>query len=126
MNIQLMNMINGVAIVATAVVFGTDMFFALLGKKAISKSKDQSIADVMGYLHEVADARMLVFGIVAIANALGQLVWHGLHAAEGQLAALALIALLVHLTVYFSVSRPVNNMMKAAGKYGGIIADVKQ
>ncbi|WP_175404134.1 hypothetical protein [Mucilaginibacter sp. PPCGB 2223] len=44
MNTLILHILNGVAIVATAVVFGTDVFFTLVGKKAAAKSQDASIA----------------------------------------------------------------------------------
>lgn len=66
MNTVLLPILNGIAIVTTAIVFGTDVFFALVGKKAATKSNELSIADVMGHFHEVADARMPVIGVTAL------------------------------------------------------------
>ncbi|SEK51610.1 hypothetical protein SAMN04488505_101344 [Chitinophaga rupis] len=40
MNTVLLQILNGLAIVATAVVFGTDVFFALVGKKAAAIVKN--------------------------------------------------------------------------------------
>ena len=126
MSTLLMHILNGVAIVATAVVFGTDVFFALVGKKAAAKSKDGSIADLMGHFHEVADARMPFFGAAAILASLLQLIIAGLHNTQGQLACLALLALLVHLIVYLTVAKPVNNIMVDAIKFGRLVNNIRE
>ena len=38
--IWVLHSLNGIAIICTAVVFGTDVFFALIGKASAIKSKD--------------------------------------------------------------------------------------
>ena len=40
MNNLLFPILNGIAIIATAVVFGTDVFFAVVDRKAADKSRD--------------------------------------------------------------------------------------
>jgi hypothetical protein len=111
MNTVLMQVLNGAAIVATAVVFGTDVFFALVGKKAAAKSNDSSIADLTAHFHEVADARMPLIGITAIITTLTQVILAGWKTTHGQLASVALAALLAHLAIYFTISKPINNIM---------------
>jgi DMSO/TMAO reductase YedYZ heme-binding membrane subunit len=126
MYILLMHLLNGVAILATAVVFGTDVFFALVGKKAAAKSKDSSIADLMAHFHEVADARMPFIGITAIVATLLQVIIAGLQTIRGQLAIGALIALLIHLSIYFIISKPVNNVMVEGIKFGRLVSNIRQ
>jgi hypothetical protein len=121
-----MQILNGTAIVATAVVFGTDVFFALVGKKAAAKSKDTSIADLMGNFHETADARMPVIGITAMVTTLLQVAFAGLYNIHGKLALIALAALLLHLIIYFIVSKPVNNTMVEGVKFGRIVSNIRQ
>ena len=125
MNHLLMQVLNGVAIVATAVVFGTDVFFALVGKKAAAKSKDASIADLTAHFHEVADARMPIIGITAIVTTLMQVILAGLKTTHGQLASVALVALLGHLAIYFTISKPVNNIMVDGIKFGRIVSNIR-
>ncbi|WPV01473.1 hypothetical protein SNE26_06775 [Mucilaginibacter sp. cycad4] len=122
----IMHILNGTAIVATAVVFGTDVFFALVGKKAAAKSKDASIADVMGHLHEVADARMPVIGATATFSTLLQVIIFGFANIQGQLAAFSLMALLAHLTVYLRVARPINNVMTEGVKFGRMVNNIRE
>ena len=126
MNSVLIHMLNGTSIVATSVVFGTDVFFALVGKKAASKSNDSSVIDLMGHFHEVADARMPIIGITAIVTTLVQIIFSGLQAITGELAMVSLAALLIHLAIYFIVSKPVNNIMVEGVKYGRIVNNVRE
>jgi hypothetical protein len=126
MNTVLMQVLNGAAIVATAVVFGTDVFFALVGKKAAAKSKDSSIADLTAHFHEVADARMPLIGITAIITTLTQVILAGVQTTYGQLASVALAALLAHLAIYFTISKPINNIMVEGVKFGRIVDNIRQ
>jgi len=126
MSTVLLHILNGTAIVATAIVFGTDVFFALVGKKAAAISKDSSIADLMGHFHEVADARMPVIGITAIATTLLQVIVAGVQTISGQLAIVSLAALLIHLFIYFTISKPVNNIMVEGVKFGRLVDNVRQ
>jgi hypothetical protein len=125
MNPLILHTLNGVAIVATAVVFGTDVFFALVGKKAAAKSKDASIADLTAHFHEVADARMPFIGITAIVTTLLQVVLNGIQTTQGQLASVSLAALLIHLAIYFTISKPVNIVMVEGVKFGRIVSSIR-
>jgi hypothetical protein len=42
-----------VAVLSIGVVYGTDAFFALIGRKALAHSSEAAIADVIGHVHEV-------------------------------------------------------------------------
>ena len=126
MNTLIFSVLNGAAIVATAVVFGTDVFFSVVGKKAAAKSKDESISDLMGHFHEVADVRMPMFGFTSIITTFLQVVVAGLQTVQGQLAFLALMSLLTHLLIYLAVSKPVNKIMVDAVKFGRMINNIRE
>ena len=55
-----------IAILTTAVIYGTDMFHAVVVRKATALSKDTSIIDLIGHTHLIADQRMPAFGITSI------------------------------------------------------------
>lgn len=126
MNTILIHTLNGIAIVATAVLFGTDVFFALVGKKAAAKSKDSSVADVIGHFHEIADARMPFIGVTAIVTTILQVVFYDAKTSAGELAVTASTVLLVHLAIYFTISKPVNNIMVEGVKFGRIVENIRQ
>ena len=126
MNTVLLHILNGTSIVATAIVFGTDVFFALVGKKAAAKSKESSVADMMGHFHEVADARMPFIGVTAVVTTLLQVIFAGVQTISGQLAIISLAALLVHLFIYLTIAKPVNNIMVEGVKFGRLVDNVRQ
>lgn len=116
------HILNGLAIVATAVVFGTDVFFALIGKKALANSKDSSMGDVIGHIHAVADIRMPVFGVTAVVSTLLQVLLSGFQV----LPLISLLALLLHLLIYLRISKPINAIMVEGVKFGRLISNIRE
>jgi hypothetical protein len=77
------------AIVGTGVVYGTDVFSALVQRPALAKVDDATLTAVMGNVHRFADRRMPAPGILgAVAAAAAA----GLAAAAGRTAASAAAA----------------------------------
>jgi Domain of unknown function (DUF1772) len=110
------------AILAVAVVFGTDVFFTVVGRAALARTSTPAMLETMGRVHEVADRRMPAFGILGIA---GCLVAFALAPASRLLAGAALAAQLVWLAVYFAVAKPLNTKMSAAARAGTSSADAR-
>jgi len=124
--IMVLQALNGIAIICTAVVFGTDVFFALIGKKSVLKSKESSIADVFGHFHEVADKRMPFFGVTAILTTIAQVIIYGIHSISGKLAMAALLGMISQLLIYIFISKPVNDTMVDSVKYGRVLNNVRE
>ena len=57
------------ALLGAAAVFGTDVFFCVVGRTALRGVSDAAIVETMGQLHEVADRRMPIFGVLGIVGA---------------------------------------------------------
>jgi len=115
MNIHLISeMLLVIAVLTTGVVYGTDVFFALIVKKAVKKSDDSSIADLIGWIHLIADKRMPPIGITSIVSSLLFMCLNGLTGAAGWLVFTAVVSLLGHLTIYLTISKPINSEMSAA------------
>src|SRR5246500_5894026 len=55
-----------VGILSTAVVFGTDMFFLTIGRPALRLASPSAGTEIMGFFHMFADARMPIWGVLAI------------------------------------------------------------
>src|SRR5262247_4784464 len=55
-----------VGILSTAVVCGTDMFFLTIGRPALRLASPSAGTEVMGFFHLFADARMPIWGVLAI------------------------------------------------------------
>jgi hypothetical protein len=119
MNIHFINEISLIiAILSTGVVYGTDVFFAFVVKKAVTKSDDSSIGDLIGWIHLIADKRMPPIGITSILSSVIFICFNGLTGTSGWLAFIAAVSLLVHLTIYLSFCKPINSEMSLAAKSG--------
>lgn len=101
----------GVAVLAAGVVYGTDAFFALVGRAALARSGDAALVEVVGSLHAVADRRMPVVGATALGSTLAYALAAGSGSASGRLA---LVALAAHLALYLAVAKPINARLTAA------------
>jgi len=102
-----------IAIATAAVIYGTDIFSALVLRPAVVGAADASVADLIGRIHEYGDRRLPVPGAVSIiAAALATAVSGSTttHIA----GATALAALLAWLAIYLRVSAPINRQLRAA------------
>lgn len=102
-----------IAILTTGVVYGTDVFHAIVVKKAVSLSSDSAIADLMGHTHLIADKRMPLIGATSLVSSLSITVLN-YNSALAIYSGVALIALISHLIIYLRVAKPINVQMSAA------------
>lgn len=105
-----------VAILATGVVYGTDVFCALVQRSALARVDDTTLTAIMGNLHRFADRRMPVpgaLGIVAaaVAGVLAAVAGRGTAAVA---AGLALLLMVLWLVLYVRISAPINRRLTAA------------
>ena len=102
-----------VAIVTTALIYGTDLFCALILRPAALGAADSSVADLLGRVHEYGDHRLPAPGAVSIlATALATVT---IDNAAGHIGgAIALLALLAWLAIYTRISAPINKKLRAA------------
>jgi len=115
MNIHFINEILLIlAVLSTGVVYGTDVFFALIVRKAVKKTDDSSIADLIGWIHLIADKRMPLIGITSIVSSVLFICLNGLTGTPGWLALIAVVSLLGHLAIYLTFAKPINSEMSLA------------
>ncbi len=120
----LIEIVAGLAILANAVIYGTNVFGVIVQRPAIAAVDDRTLTQSLGHIHYVADVRFKAIGIggliaaiataalAAIATAaLAAGTGHWVSAAAG---ALAILDLLVFLAVYTRVAKPVNSALTAA------------
>jgi hypothetical protein len=124
----LIEIIAGLAILATAVIYGTDVFGAIVQRPAIAAVDDRSLTQVMGHIHRVADrclAAVSIGGLIAavVTAALAAATGHWVSTAAGALAALTLI---IFAAIYTRVSKPVNTALTAAALANQVPADARQ
>jgi len=105
-----------IALLGTAVVYGTDVFCALVQRPALARVDDAALTAVMGNVHRFGDRRLPTPGILGILGAATTAVTAALYdrpiAAAAAGAAVAL--LLVWMALYLRVSAPINRALTAA------------
>jgi hypothetical protein len=90
----LIEIIAGLAILANAVIYGTDVFGAIIQRPALAAVDDRTLTQVMGHIHRVADRRLAAFSIggliaAAVTTALAAASGHWVSTVAGALATLA-------------------------------------
>jgi hypothetical protein len=107
-----------------AIIYGTDLFCALVLRPAATGAADTSVADLLGRVHEYGDRRLPVPGAVSvIATALATAASATVPARIA--AAVALAALLAWLVIYTRVSAPINKRLRAAAATNTVPADTR-
>jgi hypothetical protein len=111
----------GVALMAGAVIYGTDVFCAIVQRPALAFVDDRTLTSVMGRVHQYGDRRLPVPGalsVIAAAAAAVTAAIAGRAAAATAGAAVAVLA--VWLIIYLRISAPVNRTLTAAAASGQI------
>ncbi|HTQ18968.1 DUF1772 domain-containing protein [Mycobacterium sp.] len=105
-----------ISVLGTAVVYGTDVFCAIVQRPALALVDDRALVAVMGNVHRYGDRRMpvpgVVGGVAAIASA-------ALFALAGQWdqtvsAGCAVVLLLAWIALYMRISAPINRQLTQA------------
>jgi hypothetical protein len=124
----LIEVLAGLAIAANAVVYGTDVFGAIVLRPAVAAVDDRTLTQLLGQVHRVADRRFPVIGAVGLVAtvAVGALAAVGGHRVSAVAGALAALALVVFLAVYSRVSKPVNAVLTAAAVADRVPADARR
>jgi hypothetical protein len=109
-----------IAVVGTAVVYGTDVFCAIVLRPALASVDDSALVAVMGRVHRYGDRRMPVPGVLGVVatGTSAVLATVAAHWAQAIAAGVALLLLLIWLVLYTQVSAPVNRQLTAAADAG--------
>jgi hypothetical protein len=109
-----------IAVLGTAVVYGTDVFCAIVLRPALASIDDDALVAVTGSVHRYGDRRMPVPGVLGVvATAIAAVVAAvSAHWTQAIAAGVALVALLVWLVLYTQVSAPINRQLTAAADAG--------
>ena len=104
------------AAVTSAVVYGTDVFAALVLRPALAALDDTALVQAAGRIHQYADQRMPIpggAGMLAAAAATLTATLAGRPLQAG-LTGAALLALLAWLGLYLSIAAPINRQLTRA------------
>jgi hypothetical protein len=66
----LIEILAGLAILANAVIYGTDVFGAIVLRPAIAAVDDRTLTQLLGHVHRIADRRFAAIGIVGLTAAM--------------------------------------------------------
>jgi hypothetical protein len=104
------------AVLGTAVVYGTDVFCAMVQRPALAAVDDQALVAVMGNVHRYGDRRMPIPGVVGLIAAATSVALSALAGRwiEAVPAAVAVALLLTWLVLYARISAPINRQLTAA------------
>ncbi|MGD1171426.1 DUF1772 domain-containing protein [Mycobacterium seoulense] len=109
-----------IAVLGSAVVYGTDVFCAIVLRPALALVDDSALVAVTGSVHRYGDRRMPVPGVLGVVAAATSAVLATVAAQRAQAiaAGAALILLLVWIVLYARVSAPINRQLTAAADAG--------
>ena len=105
-----------VAVMSTAVVYGTDVFCALVQRPALARVDDATLTTVMGNVHRFGDQRLPVPGILGLIASAAACVLAALadQPAASATAGAALALLIAWVLIYLRISAPINRTLTAA------------
>ena len=109
-----------IAVLGTAVVYGTDVFCAIVMRRALASVDDDALVAVTGSVHRYGDRRMpvpWVLGFFAAAVS-GVLAGVTAHCTQAIAAGAAVVLLAIWLVPYTRVSAPINRQLTAAADAG--------
>ena len=105
-----------VAVLGTGVVYGTDVFCAMVQRPALARIDDRALLAVMGNIHRYGDRRMPIPGVLGMAAAAASAAFAAASGrwAQAIAAGVALGLLVLWLALYLSVSAPINRQLTSA------------
>lgn len=118
----LSHILAGAALMTSTVIYGTDVFCAIVQRPALARVSDGAMTSVMGRIHEYGDRRLPLPGALGLIAAALAVVTSGIagDATAAATAAAAVIAQAVWLIIYVRISAPINRALTAAAKAGYI------
>jgi Domain of unknown function (DUF1772) len=116
-----------IAVLGTAVVYGTDVFCAMVLRPALAGVDDAALLAVMGNVHRYGDRRMPVPGVLGMAAAAISAAFAAAsgHWTQAGAAGVAVGLLLVWLALYLRVSKPINHQLTAAADHPELATDAR-
>ena len=116
-----------IAVMGTAVVYGTDVFCAMVLRPALARVDDRALCAVTGFVHRYGDRRMPVPGAIGVVVAAASTALAALatHWAQAISAGAAVVLWLVWLLLYTRVSAPINRQLTAAADSGQVLPHVR-
>lgn len=119
-------LVEWIAVLAIGVIYGADVFFTVVGRKALSFSSDRALTEVLGRIHETADARIPLFGVIGAISLVVLVVLNGLTSISGWFYVIAIVAMVLYLFIYIKISKPVNAKLTEAANTMKILNNARE
>jgi hypothetical protein len=115
------------AVLGAAVIYGTDVFCALVQRPAVAAVDDRALVTVIGNVHRYGDRRLPVPGVVGIvaATAAAVLSWAAGEVPMAAACAAAVGLQLIWLALYVRISAPINRQLTVAATTGTTPVDAR-
>lgn len=115
------------AVLSAGVIYGTDVFSAVVLRPAMAALTDQELTQAAGRIHQYGDQRLPLPGVAGTVAAAAAAISAGIagHAAAAALAGAALVALLGWLALYLRIAAPINRRMTRAAHDHETPADIR-
>jgi hypothetical protein len=117
-----------VSVLAAGIIYGTDVFSAIVLRPALALVDDRTLVSTMGRVHDFGDRRLRLPGVAGISTAIaGTAVVAGAgHVGATVAGAIAVVALAIWLIIYARISAPINAGLTAASQRGELPPDARQ
>jgi hypothetical protein len=116
------------AVLVSGIIYGTDVFSAIVLRPALALVDDRTLVSTMGRVHDFGDRRLRVPGVAGIGTAVAGtavVAWAG-HLGATVAGAIAVVALAIWLIIYARISAPINARLTAASQREETPIDVRQ
>lgn len=120
--------LTGVAMLTVAVIYGTDVFCAVVQRSAMARVADDVMVTTMGFVHLYGDKRLPIPGALGLLTTVTTAVTAVISGQGAAIAAgcVAVAALLVWFVIYGRVSAPVNRKLTSAAETGQTPEDARE
>jgi hypothetical protein len=110
------------AILSNAVIYGTDVFGALIQRPALAAVDDRTLTQAMGSIHRVADQRLAAFTVGGLILAAATTLVSAIsgHWISTVAAGIGALAVAVFIVIYLRVSKPINAALTRASAAGEV------
>jgi Domain of unknown function (DUF1772) len=116
-----------ISVLAGGIIYGTDVFCAIVLRPALDLVDDRTLVSTMGRVHDFGDRRLRVPGVAGLVTAgAGTVVAASAeHFAATIAGAVAVVASATWLFIYVRISAPVNARLEAAAQQGETPTDAR-
>jgi len=115
------------SVLACGIIYGTDVFSAIVLRPALALVDDRTLVSAMGRVHDFGDRRLRVPGVAGIGSAIAGtavVAWAG-HLGATIAGTIAVLALASWLIIYARISAPINSRLTAASQREEIPSDAR-